>query len=149
MAETLGSLCDKLTIVKLKEYHTDDDARIRSLNEQEKLLCEEIDTYINDAVTGRILVEKLVFPQNKVYMDKGNETRVIEVDDIGSLISGLATINCKLWHVQEKIYAFGYVGPEEKDEVVRQASIFNLQRNQYIEEIDNQFKKAIKSVRKL
>ena len=27
MAETLGSLCDKLTIVKLKQWHTDDPAR--------------------------------------------------------------------------------------------------------------------------
>jgi len=28
MAETLGSLCDKLTIVKLKQWHTTDKTRI-------------------------------------------------------------------------------------------------------------------------
>ena len=45
MAETLGSLCDKLTIVKLKQYHTGDIQRLESLAHQEKQLCEEIDTY--------------------------------------------------------------------------------------------------------
>jgi hypothetical protein len=36
MAETLGSLCDKLTIVKLKQYHTEDSKRLESLGQQEK-----------------------------------------------------------------------------------------------------------------
>jgi len=31
MAETLGSLCDKLTIVKLKQFHTGDVQRLESL----------------------------------------------------------------------------------------------------------------------
>ena len=40
MAETLGSLCDKLTIVKLKQWHTDDTARTASLAAQERQLSE-------------------------------------------------------------------------------------------------------------
>ena len=31
MAETLGSLCDKLTVVKLKQFHADDPQRLESL----------------------------------------------------------------------------------------------------------------------
>ena len=35
MAETLGSLCDKLTIVKLKQFHNEDKNRLESLQQQE------------------------------------------------------------------------------------------------------------------
>ena len=46
MAETLGSLCDKLTIVKLKEWHSENQPeRMRSLATQEQQLREEIDAY--------------------------------------------------------------------------------------------------------
>ncbi len=73
MAETLGSLCDKLTIVKLKQYHTEDSKRLESLAHQELQLREEIDTYITEAVRGVIPAEKLVFSSNKVYKKEGNE----------------------------------------------------------------------------
>jgi hypothetical protein len=43
MAETLGSICDKLTIVKLKQFHTEDQSRLESLNQQEGQLKSEID----------------------------------------------------------------------------------------------------------
>ena len=62
MAETLGSLCDKLTIVKLKQFHTGDIQRLESLAHQETQLCEEIDTFIHDAIKGKIPQEKLSFP---------------------------------------------------------------------------------------
>lgn len=39
MAEALGSLCDKLTIVKLKEWHSENQPeRMRSLATQEQQL---------------------------------------------------------------------------------------------------------------
>jgi hypothetical protein len=46
MAETLGSLCDKLTVVKLKEWHADDPARVESLRKQEQQLQQEIAEYL-------------------------------------------------------------------------------------------------------
>ena len=46
MAETLGMLCDKLTIVKLKQYHTEDKDRLTSLEKQSVQLQAEIDEYI-------------------------------------------------------------------------------------------------------
>ena len=54
MAETLGMLCDKLTIVKLKEYHTTDADRLQSLAIQASQLQEEIDEYIAAALAGQI-----------------------------------------------------------------------------------------------
>ena len=43
MAETLGSLCDKLTIVKLKQYHCDDSEKAERLGLQEKQLAEAME----------------------------------------------------------------------------------------------------------
>ena len=54
MAETLGSLCDKLTIVKLKQWHTDDSARLASLDRQAHQLCAEIDEFVHRASNGEI-----------------------------------------------------------------------------------------------
>lgn len=147
MAETLGSLCDKLTVVKLKHYHTDDEEKIRSLAEQEKQLCEEIDTYLNDAIAGKILIEKLTFSPNKVYYKLGNEVKALS-DKVGTMLSNLSLVNCKLWHIQEKVYVFKEIDPTEKDEVIHQLSVLNLERNQYIDEIDQQFKRLIQYMRR-
>jgi len=71
MAETLGSLCDKLTIVKLKEWHSEKQPeRMRSLATQEQQLREEIDALIADAASGRIPVERLTFAAQKVHRKK-------------------------------------------------------------------------------
>ncbi len=52
MAETLGSLCDKLTIVKLKQYHSDEENRLKSLAQQATDLQQEIDDFVGQAVSG-------------------------------------------------------------------------------------------------
>ena len=76
MAETLGSLCDKLTIVKLKEWHSEKQPeRMRSLATQEQQLREEIDAFIADAASGRIPVERLTFAAHKVYRKKATRSR--------------------------------------------------------------------------
>ena len=75
MAETLGSLCDKLTIVKLKEWHSEQQPeRMRSLATQEQQLREEIDAFIADAASGRIPLERVTFAANKVYRKKATRS---------------------------------------------------------------------------
>jgi hypothetical protein len=142
MAETLGSLCDKLTIVKLKQYHTNDSQRLESLAHQEKQLCEEIDEYIHEAVTGKVPWEKLVFSANKVYKHEGNEIPEI-TGTISQVFSELAKVNCDLWHEQEKVYEFEKVVAEEKNAVIKQLALLNLQRNQCIDKIDKKFQQMI------
>ncbi len=119
MAETLGSLCDKLTIVKLKQYHTEDWKRLDSLANQDQQLCEEIDTFVINAIKGEIPQERLTFSSNKVYKKEGNEINEIN-GNIGSVFSELAKVNCKLWHEQEKVYEFEKVKIDEKNSVVKQ-----------------------------
>ena len=69
------------------------------------------------AAQGLIPEHRLTFASNKVY-----NTRRIDVPEtggnLGELCSQLATVNCSLWHTQEKIYEFESVPAEEKDAVI-------------------------------
>ena len=138
MAETLGSLCDKLTIIKLKQWHADDPARSASLAAQEQQLSAEIDAFVSAAAGGKIPPEKLTFAANKIYKKEGNEIAPVS-GGIGALFAELARVNCALWHEQEKVYAFDKVPATEKDAVIKQLALLNLERNQCIDGIDRNF----------
>ena len=142
MAETLGSLCDKLTIVKLKQWHSEDGERLNSLAAQEKQLQDEIDEFIISAISGVIPPERLTFASNKVFKKEGNIVAEVE-GNIGEVFSQLAAVNCHLWHEQEKVYEFEKVSPSEKDTVVKQLALLNLERNQCIDRINRQFRDLI------
>ncbi|MFA6540451.1 MAG: hypothetical protein WCT99_02525 [Bacteroidota bacterium] len=142
MAETLGSLCDKLTIVKLKQYHSQDQDRLNSLSVQENQLQTEIDEFIISAVHGKIPTEKLTFAANKVYKKEGNVVAEV-TGSISKIFSQLADVNCRLWHEQELVYEFEKVPVEKKDHVVKQLAVLNLERTKCIDEIDKQFRVII------
>ena len=144
MAETLGMLCDKLTIVKLKEYHTEDPQRLESLNKQAISLQTEIDEYVMDAINGTIPVERLTFASNKVFKKEGNEVADV-AGKIGAVFYQLADVNCRLWHEQEKVYEFEKVPADEKDKVVKQLALLNLERNKCIDAINEQFAGLVKN----
>lgn len=137
MAETLGMLCDKLTIVKLKQYHSDDEQRLNSLGQQAKQLQQEIDEFMAGALSGNIPAAKLTFAANKVYKKEGNE--VAEVSgNLGELFFQLADVNCRLWHEVEKGYDIENVPVAEKDNLVKMLAVLNLERNKCIDAIDLQ-----------
>lgn len=142
MAETLGMLCDKLTIVKLKQYHAEEQEKLDSLNNQARQLQAEIDEYIADAINGLIPFEKLTFAANKVFKKEGNEIDEIK-GDIGEVFAQLADVNCRLWHEVEKGYDIENVPVPKKDKLVKMLAVLNLQRNKCIDEIDNSFSKLI------
>ena len=122
MAETLGMLCDKLTIVKLKEYHTEDLDRLASLKTQAVQLQVEINQFISDAVGGRIPPSQLSFASNKVFKKEGNDVAEIS-GNIGEIFYQLADVNCRLWHEQEKVYEFENVPDNQKNAVVKQLAV--------------------------
>lgn len=146
MAETLGTLGDKLTTVKLKQWHTKDKDRLESLVRQEKQLQDEIDDFISGAISGKIPLEKLTFAANKVYKKEGNETREV-AGSLGEIFAMLAEVNCKLWHVQETVYDFEKIPVEQKDDVIRELAVVNLERNNCIDELDKTFQSIVKSIR--
>jgi hypothetical protein len=135
MAETLGMLCDKLTVVKLKEYHTTDAKRLESLATQALQLQEEIDEYVSLAMAGGIPTEKLSFASNKVYKQRDIRFRNLP-NTVGSVFYELAAVNCELWHEQEKVYDFAAVPVAEKDKVVEKLAVLNLERNNCIDKIN-------------
>jgi hypothetical protein len=142
MAETLGMLCDKLTIVKLKQYHTSDETRLHSLDLQSTQLQSEINDYVDDALNGRINTDRMTFAANKVFKKEGNEVSEV-TGKIGEVFYQLADVNCRLWHEQEKVYEFENVADTEKNIVVKQLAVLNLERNKCIDAINEQFKHII------
>lgn len=144
MAETLGSLCDKLTIVKLKLYHSDDKNRLKSLTNQEEQLKAEIDEYVANAFLGDISLDRLTFAANKVYKKKGNEIDRIS-GSIGSIFAKLAEVNCLLWHEQEKVYDFESVPPEFKNKVVKSLALLNLERNECMDGINRGLEQLVRT----
>lgn len=147
MAETLGTLADKLTTVKLKLWHTDDAERIASLKTQEKQLEDEINEFVGAAIAGQISIERLTFAANKVYKKEGNAISDFS-GSIGELFSQLAATNCKLWHVQEKVYEFEQIPAGQKDEVIRELAVVNLERNQCIDRLDQEFQRSVSAFQK-
>lgn len=145
MSETLGSLCDKLTIVKLKQWHSEDKAQLINLDVQEQQLKDEIDEFIRESISGKIPVNRLSFPANKVYQQEKNRVYNVE-GSIGQVFSQLAEVNCQLWHEQEKVYEFDQVPISEKDYVVKQLALLNLQRNKCIDRIDRNFRELIEGL---
>lgn len=143
MAETLGALCDKLTIVKLKQYHTDDNDKQSSLKEQELQLQSEIDEYILSAISGKIAFKKLTFASNKIYNEQNNVVTDIQ-GTIGEVFSRLAETNCNLWHEQEKVYEFEKVPVSQKNNIVKQLALLNLKRTKCIDKIDQYFSNLLK-----
>lgn len=146
MAETLGSLCDKLTTVKLKRWHTDDPDRLRSLDAQEKQLHDEINQFVGAAIAGEIPLERLTFASNKVYKKEGNVVPELQ-GSFGETFAQLAETVCKLWHVQEKVYEFEAIPVDQKDGLIKELAIVNLERNQCIDRLDEQFCQAVAEIR--
>ncbi len=142
MAETLGMLCDKLTIVKLKQYHTEDTNKLSSLQEQATRLEAEIDDYLGMALRGEISPERLTFAANKVYKKEGNE-----VPEAGKTIAGafaqLADVNCRLWHEVDKGYEIEKIPDAEKGQLIKKLAVLNLERNNCIDAIDQYFKDLV------
>jgi len=147
MAETLGSLCDKLTIVKLKQWHTEEEVRLQSLQNQENQLITEINDFIALAVSGMVPTEKLAFAANKIFKAEGNTINEVQ-GSIGAVFAHLAKVNTDLWHEQEKVYEFEKVPALEKDKVVKQLALLNLERNSCIDKIDKQFQQLVVSISK-
>lgn len=82
MAETVGSLVDKITIIELKIYHMAEQARrddatpefrercegrIGVMHEQRDDLVRELTTLVSDMAAGRVVPK--VYRQFKMYND--------------------------------------------------------------------------------
>jgi len=157
MAETLGSLVDKLTIKNIRRFHIEqmqsDKAckftraelreKLRILDDQKRLLTREIDLFAARAASGKIQMrdEKL-----KLYNARADIGRILPVKAVGEAIAGLSQKNLELWHLEDearrKDVPLSYIGG-----IKRRIDLANQQRNDYIDKIDELFEKTIKDAR--
>ncbi len=156
MAETLGSLIDKLTIKKIREYHIQEmlnqgsekfskeelHSRLVLLGRQKDDLIGEIDDYTHRALDGNAVVlrdEKI-----KLYNARDVMDSIGAVDGIGAAISGLAQKNLELWHLEDEArrrdVSLDYIG-----EIKRKIDPVNQQRNDFIDKIDELFAEAVRA----
>ena len=155
MAETLGSLVDKLSIKDIRVFHlrqmVDSNdmkfpravllSKLRVLASQKQELAREIDAFVVLAAKGkaRFKDEKL-----KLYNAVKDMGRIPRTVSIGEAISGLAGKNLELWHLEDearrKDVKLNYIG-----EIKRKIDLTNQQRNDYIDKIDELFEDRVKT----
>ncbi|MFP6637907.1 MAG: DUF4254 domain-containing protein [Nitrospinaceae bacterium] len=114
MAETLGSLVDKISIKNLRIWHLDEavENKETSAPEREELkakrdlavkqrkdLVDEIDGFLGAAMRGevRICDEKIKMYTNTNVLSSGG------IKDLGEAVSELALRNIKLWHLEDEV----------------------------------------------
>jgi hypothetical protein len=114
MAETLGSLVDKLSIKNLRIWHLDealgDDEIPASKREEIKSkrdladsqrqdLMNEVNGFLGAALKGEVRIrdEKI-----KMYANT-NVSRSDGIKELGEAVSELAFRNIKLWHLEDEV----------------------------------------------
>ncbi len=155
MAETLGSLIDKLTIKELREFHIKDSLKrkgpgrggqqelrrkLEILRAQKRHLIREVEDFIGKAVKDKTNTtdEKL-----KLYNKSDLGGGIRRLKNISSGIDKLAKKNIKLWHLEDQARRTdvddSYIG-----RIKKRIDKANQQRNDLIDGIDQLLKKYIK-----
>ena len=155
MAETLGSLVDKLTIKALREFHINEmkqnentkfskselDEKLEVLARQKEDLKIEIDGYLAAAFAGDIILkeEKL-----KLYNNPDIIGKIGEIKGVSGAIEKLSQKNIELWHLEDEArredVPLEYIG-----EIKRKIDVTNQHRNDSIDTIDEMLEKFIRS----
>lgn len=146
MAETLGSLVDKLSIKNLRIWHLDEaleDAETPALKREElqtkrdladrqrQELAKEIDSFLGAALRGEVRIrdEKI-----KMYTNT-NVSSSSAIKELGNAVSELAFRNIKLWHLEDEVRR-----TDLPDAVIvqtkRKIDATNQERNDLMDKVD-------------
>ena len=114
MAETLGSLIDKLSIKNLRYWHLDEliqqenssdlkteelKAKLIIVESQRKDLLNEIDTFLAAALAGEV---KVCDEKVKLYRNT-NVSSLENISKLGEAVSELAMSNTRIWHLEDEV----------------------------------------------
>ncbi len=152
MAETLGSLIDKLSIKNLRLWHIDEarehasrpdeelDKKRAVVVQQQQDLIDEINGFVALALAGKIELrndEKV-----KMYNDPAIVGKTGHLKGIGEAADALAMKNIELWHLEDQAR-----DKEASDTVIanvkRSIDVTNQQRNDMIDRIDVLFARQV------
>ncbi|MDI6731159.1 MAG: DUF4254 domain-containing protein [Candidatus Margulisbacteria bacterium] len=147
MAETLGSLIDKLTIKKIRLSYLGNEGASVKIKLARKIvggqianLIDEIDTFIESATKGKVLLrEKKV----KLYKNPPSELNIPDIKSIGKLTDLLMQINLNQWQLEDQIRASNITSKR----VVNLKKLIdrsNRNRNDVIDRIDELLEKCLR-----
>ena len=155
MAETLGSLIDKLSIKNLRYWHLDEDVQARDasdpkkkeliakmelVNRQRKELSEEIDVFLNAALAGEVRIR-----DEKVKLYKNFNVSSSEgLNRLGETVSKLAMSNIKLWHLEDEVRRED-LPDSEIVKIKRTIDTNNQERNNFMDKADEILEGSVKN----
>lgn len=157
MAETLGSLTDKLTIKSIREFYIRQmlsakkvkfprqqlKQKLTILKKQKDSLFKEMEEFVALAAKKGIALkdEKL-----KLYNKPTIIGKIGKIDSLSNAIDGLSKKNLQLWQLEDQArrqdVSLSYIGG-----IKRKIDVANQQRNDLIDKIDELFQKKIKKSR--
>ena len=157
MAETLGSLIDKLSIKNLRYWHLDEASQARDASDpqrqeimakmelvdrQRKELLEEIDVFLSSALAGEVRIrdEKI-----KLYKNL-NVTSAEDVNHLGEAVSKLAMSNIKLWHLEDEVRRED-LPDADIVKTKRKIDTNNQERNNFMDKVDEILENFVKQAR--
>ena len=144
MAETLGSLVDKLSIKNLRIWHLDvaleqknasDFAELKArrdlADKQRQNLVNEINDFLVSALKGEVCIrdEKI-----KLYANT-NVSSSDSIKKLGEAVSELAFRNIKLWHCEDEVRRTD-LADAEIVKIKRKIDTTNQERNDLMDKVD-------------
>ena len=157
MAETLGSLIDKLSIKNLRYWHLDEDSQARDssdpqkqelmdkmelVDRQRKELLEEINVFLSSALAGEVRIR-----DEKVKLYKNlNVTSAENVNHLGEAVSKLAMSNIKLWHLEDEVRRED-LPDTDIVKTKRKIDTNNQERNNFMDKVDEILENFVKQAR--
>jgi len=155
MAETLGSLIDKLSIKNLRYWHLDEAlqakdssdpqkkeliAKVELVDRQRKELSEEIDIFLNAALAGEVRIR-----DEKVKLYKNlNVSSSEDLNRLGETVSKLAMSNIKLWHLEDEVRRED-LPDSEIVKIKRTIDTNNQERNNFMDKVDEILEGSVKN----
>lgn len=146
MAETLGSLIDKLTIKNirldnLRKKGKKSRKKMNMVQSQRRRLIEEMDQFLAQALKGRV---KLKDEKVKLYRQSKVGEKISGT--LGALVDSLCQKNMQLWHLEDEArrsdVSDAYIG-----RIKRKIDIANLSRNDLIDRIDELLQRKVKKAK--
>jgi len=143
LAETLGSLIDKLTIknIRLDNLRKEGKKSRKKMNivqSQRRRLIEEMDQFLAQALKGKV---KLKDEKVKLYRQSKVGEKISGT--LGALVDSLCQKNMQLWHLEDEArrsdVSDAYIG-----KIKRKIDIANLSRNDLIDRIDKLLERKVK-----
>ena len=157
MAETLGSLIDKLSIKNLRYWHLDEVIQAKNTSDsqfeelkakmdlvdcQRKELLEEIDAFLGAALAGEVRIR-----DEKVKLYKNlNVVPSDSLSQLGEAVSKLSMSNIKIWHLEDEVRRDDL--PDSKIvRTKRSIDTTNQERNNLMDKVDEILENAVKQAK--